>query len=114
MFENAMNLTDGELVTFRGKPMLFTNLRVDRKTIPDGYFAYDVRHDDSGEGIPVEIARFVLVNHLGTVITDEELDLGDDGYLFIEEDEWNYEGLSISMTDYMEGKYASVQDCMLS
>lgn len=32
-----------EVCSVQGKPYLFTNLRVDRKSIPDGFHAYDVR-----------------------------------------------------------------------
>lgn len=66
-----------EEIELFGKPMLFTNLRVNRATIPEGLYAYDIRHDDEGWGDPVEIASCIMVNHWGTVITDDRI-LGDD------------------------------------
>ena len=45
----------------------FTSLRVDRKSIPRVYYAYDVR--DECDGDPCEIQKFVYVNHMGTLIT---------------------------------------------
>lgn len=56
-----------EEITVCGKPALFTSIRIRRDTIPDGLYAYDVRHDDECRGIPCEIAPFVMVNHWGTI-----------------------------------------------
>ena len=54
-------------------------------------YAYDVRHDDECRGIPCEIAPFVMVNHWGTIILAEPLELPDDGRRYIDEDtDWNY------------------------
>ena len=36
-----------ELVELLGKPVLYSNYRIDWETIPDGYYVYDVRHDDN-------------------------------------------------------------------
>lgn len=53
--------------------------------------AYDVRHDDECRGIPCEIAPFVMVNHWGTIILVEPLELPDGGRRYINEDtDWNY------------------------
>ena len=57
-----------EEITVCGKPALFTSIRIKRDTIPDGLYAYDVRHDDECRGIPCEIAPFVMVNHWGTCL----------------------------------------------
>ena len=65
-----------EEITVCGKPALFTSIRIKRDTIPDGLYAYDVRHDD---------------NHWGTIILAEPLELPDDGRRYIDEDtDWNY------------------------
>lgn len=44
-----------EDVTVLGHPMLFTCLRVDRDTVPQGMYMYEVRHDDDQQGEPVNI-----------------------------------------------------------
>ena len=49
-------------------PAMFTNARVDRSTIPDGLFCYDVRGSDEDPGALCVIEPSVLVNHSGTVI----------------------------------------------
>ena len=66
-----------EEITVCGKPALFTSIRIKRDTVPDGLYAYDVRHDDECRGIPCEIAPFVMVNHWGTIILAEPLELPD-------------------------------------
>lgn len=70
-----------EEITVLGKPALFTGIRIDRSTVPEGLFLYEVRHDDEGLGDPVQIARGILVNHFGSIITCEPVSLPPDGYL---------------------------------
>ena len=80
-----------EEITVCDKPTLFTSVRIKRDSVPAGLYAYDVRHDDECRGIPCEIAPFVMVNHWGTIILAEPLDLPDDGRRYIDEDtDWNY------------------------
>ena len=47
-----------EDVTVLGHPMLFTCLRVDRDTVPQGMYMYEVRHDDDqqNDGYPHDVA----------------------------------------------------------
>ena len=81
-----------EEITVCGKPALFTSFRIKRDTVPDGLYAYDVRHDDDCRGIPCEIAPFIMVNHWGTIILAEPLELPDDGRRYIDEEtDWNYD-----------------------
>lgn len=87
---NATEAMHWEVVEVFGKPALFVCLRVDRKTVPEGLYAYDIRHDDDCQGIACEIARFIMVNHWGTVLMLEPLDLGDKGFLLMTEDDINY------------------------
>lgn len=80
-----------EEITVCGKPALFTSIRIKRDTVPEGLYAYDVRHDDECRGIPCEIAPFIMVNHWGTIILAEPLELPDDGRRYIDEEtDWNY------------------------
>ncbi len=96
-----------EKVTVLGKPMLFTCLRIDRATVPKGLYMYEVRHDDDMRGDPVQIARWIMVNHLGTLISSEPLKLVpsktiNNAYLDIDpEKDWNYEGVLSTVSEYM-------------
>ena len=99
---NAMSEYFDE-VTILGKPALFTNLRIDRNTVPRGYHLYEVRHDDDCQGDAVQIARGILVNHWGSLITHEVINLPADGYLDIEPEDLNYAaGDCRSMKTFME------------
>lgn len=75
---NAMEGTY-DPVSLLGRPALFTCLRVDRGTVPDGLFAYDIRHGDNGNAATVE--KNVGVNHMGTVILSEQIDFGKKDYI---------------------------------
>lgn len=50
---------------------LFTNLRIDRDTLPEGCYAYDIREGDNDVFSTVEL--FVGVNHTGAFVTREEI-----------------------------------------
>ena len=92
-----------EEVTILDKPALFTCGRLDRDTVPKGYHAYDVRHDDDCRGDAVQLQKFVLVNHWGTLITNEKIQLHKDGYRDLEPMDLNYStGDCRNMKDYME------------
>ena len=104
---NAMT-EDFEEVTIFGKPALFTSIRIERGTVPRGYYLYEVRHDDECQGDAVQIARNIYVNHWGSLITWDELALPD-GFLDIEPNDLNYgTGDCRSMSDFM-GKYPKIE-----
>lgn len=67
-----------DVVEVQEKLYLFTNMRVDRKTIPEGSFAYDVR-DDCGDGEFAQVQPFVMVDHWGTIIGPAEIELDSFG-----------------------------------
>lgn len=90
-----------EKVEVLGQDGLFTDLRVDRETIPDGWHVYEVRHSDNDWGEPVEICLGVLVNFYGTLLVKEPIKLepfpqtGND-YFYIEWDkDWWFYGESV-------------------
>ena len=56
-----------------GKQALFTNMRIDRDTVPKELYAYDCRDDDS-TGEICEIAEYVLANHWGTIFFLEPIE----------------------------------------
>jgi hypothetical protein len=90
-------------VTMLGKPALFTGIRIDRNTVPRGYHLYAVRHDDDCQGIACQIARDILVNHWGSLITRDKIKLPSDGYLDIDDEALNYDtGDCHSMKAFME------------
>lgn len=58
---------------------LFTNLRVDRYSLPEGFYKYSIREGDDNPFSAV--GNQVIVNHMGDFICKTELDLnGQDEY----------------------------------
>lgn len=75
-----------EVIKLFGKKVLFTSERIRDSDLPKGIYKYEVRHDDECQGIMCEIAKRIFVNHWGTILSKEEIDLGSDGYLLIDEE----------------------------
>jgi hypothetical protein len=82
-----------EEITVLGRPALFTDLRIERDTVPEGLYLYEVRGDDDGGSDPVQIAKRILVNHFGSIIVREPIDLPPDGHIDIDsEKDWSFAG----------------------
>ncbi len=88
-----------ELVILDDVPVLFTNARIDRRSIPANNFCYDVRHDDDCCGIACEVKPFVLVNHWGTIISKQELPLENGSYY--PKGDLNYAGINMTLGEYV-------------
>ena len=79
-------------------PALFSNGRISLADLPDGLYRYDLRGSDDDPGRPVTVEQNVAVNHAGAIITAKPLDLGEDGRLYLTEEEGlNFVGGEISM-----------------
>lgn len=73
------------------KPYMFTNMRIDRSTIPEGYYAYDVRESDGGAGDFAQVQSYVMVNHWGTIIGKDEIPMDEKwGCYFCTEDDGEF------------------------
>ena len=100
--------TNYEVVTVLGRPALFTGFRVDEATVPEGYHMYEVIHADDENATPVAIRDHVGVNFWGTLILADKDDFTyweNHKYLsrsiYLEENDWNYEGWSVTLPTVM-------------
>lgn len=93
------NEADYECFEILGHDALFTNLRIDRKTLPEGLYAYDIRDSDYCDGTPSELCNFVLVNHWGTVIVKEKIEGANEGVILNEMD-YNYLGEDMTLEEF--------------
>lgn len=100
MAENA-NEINFESLEILGQTALFTCLRIDRKSVPDELYAYDLRHDDECQGNICEIKPFVMVNHWGTILCKEPIEMSDNGCRFVDENDYSYLGDSITLDEFM-------------
>lgn len=99
-----------EVVEVKGIEMLFNTLRIDKRSLPEGLHFYEIRHDDDGEGIPCEIGEWILVNHFGTLISKEPLELTksskiENAYCDLEEEEFNFTGIPCTLDEYVNNTY---------
>ena len=100
---NAGDEHFSEIMVLR-KPALFHNMRIDRDSVPKGLYLYEVRQDDDGFGDPVQIAKGIMVNHFGSILTREPIKLPPNGYLDIDpQKDWDYSGgESLTVKEFME------------
>ncbi len=91
-------------ITVLGKPALFHDMRIERDSVPKGLYLYEVRHDDDGCGDVVQIAKGIMVNHFGSILTREPIRLPPGGYLDIEpEKDWNFgAGNTLTVEEFMK------------
>lgn len=79
-----------------GRKGYFTDQRIKRDSIPDGWYFYEIRHADNDWCEPVEVSLGVLVNFMGTLITTkpilkEPIVKFDNAYRDIDADkDWKY------------------------
>ncbi len=58
----------------------FSDMRIDKSTVPEGRYQYEVADDDESQGDPVRVREGIMVNFFGTLISDVPLPLGVMGY----------------------------------
>ncbi|MCK5129133.1 MAG: DUF3846 domain-containing protein [Clostridiales bacterium] len=82
---------------------IFTSLRLDRDKLPQRVFAYDIRHADDDGMEAAEIAKYVMVNHMGTIITKEPLELDEHGSMILDDYDFCYvlDSTSITLDQFM-------------
>ena len=69
------------------KPGLFSNGRIVHDNLPEGVYCYDLRGSDYDPGEPVCVEEQVVVNHAGSVLLTEPLELAENGRLMLTEEE---------------------------
>lgn len=77
-------------VSVCGIPCDFSDMRIDRSTVPEERYQYEVAGDDDSGGDPARVQRGVLVNFFGTLISDVPLPLGCDGVLWLHDRDYVY------------------------
>lgn len=83
---------------------LFSNGRIDRSKLPEGLYCYDLRGTDDDPGELRYLEEQVVVNHAGSVITAEPIDLTEAGRLDVYED-MGFQGGSVTLRQFYENAY---------
>ena len=85
------------------KPGLFSNGRIVRDNLPEGVYCYDLCGSDYDPGEPVCVEEQVVVNHAGSVLLTEPLELAEDGRLMLTEEEGlNFVGGFSTLTQFLQ------------
>lgn len=95
-----------ELIELLDKPMLFANERIRSWQVPEGLYLYHLRESDDGDRF-CSIELHVGVNHGGSVLSKEPIDLGDKGYISFKGDITppNFIGDDVSIADFIAGNF---------
>ena len=98
---DANRLTYDEVTIF-GVPALFTDLRVDRSTVSDGVYRYEVRYSDEYGGEPVELARGIMVDFFGTVLMREPIQLPISGGMELNDGDLDFQSGCFSLAEFQQ------------
>ena len=97
------------LYDLNGAHAAYMDLRIDRSTLPEGVYAYDVRE---GEYYIGSVEDHVLVNHSGTVFTRDPLHMlhpEESVYIYLDDDGEPWSSLdtagSVTLEDFINGNY---------
>lgn len=98
----AMTEEKLDVIEVLDRRALFSNGRLMPEQIPEGLYAYDLRHSDDGDRF-CSIEPKVGVNHGGTVLMRDILDFGESGYIPLDEDtEPNFLGETMTASEFAE------------
>lgn len=92
-----------EEVDLLGKTGYFTELRVDKETVPEGMYCYELRHGDD-DGFPLSVEENVRVNYFGAVLLAEALELGEDKALQFGYEDFGYTGEQMYLSQVIGGQ----------
>lgn len=86
-------------VEIKGHYGVFTELRVDKSTLPEGVNCYELRHGDD-DSYPVTLKEDVRVNYFGAVLMTDKMELGKEGYVGLSYDDFGFTGEELTMLEY--------------
>lgn len=87
-------------VEIMGHYGIFTELRVDKSTIPEGMNCYELRHGDD-DSYPAALEQGVRVNYFGAVLMTDKMEPGENGVMELSCDDFGFTGEDLSVTEYL-------------
>ena len=76
-------------VEVKGMPCLFNEYRIDRKTVPESKYMYEVADGDC-DGIPARIRLGILVNFYGTLVCEMPFVPDEGDTVWLDEEDWQW------------------------
>ncbi len=99
-----------EIIEIEEKTALFTNSRMTDADIPKGLHCYHLRHGDDGSFCALE--KSVTVDHAGSVIVREPIELGENGCISLNNDNApNFTGETTLMEEFFSEPCAEEEMC---
>ena len=68
----------------------FSDMRIDRSTVPEERYQYEVADDDESQGNPARVRHSIMVNFFGTLISDVPLPRVIDNVSWLQEDDFEW------------------------
>ena len=100
--KDATSLAYDEVRIF-DMPALFTEWRVIRDSVPKGMNLYELRHISDDWGEPCQVAKGVVVNYYGSILTSLPIQLNPDGGRDMEHGDLPHKGeRRIRIPDFLE------------
>lgn len=98
-----------EVVKVLGYKALFTNERIAAENVPEGMYRYDLR--DNGQGWFSSIEKSVKVNHAGTLLFTEDIELNAGEYIaFADGDSPNFLGYTMTVDEFQNKQKQEYQE----
>jgi len=98
---DVIDVTKGRFceVEIKGHYGIFTELRVNKSTIPKGVNCYELRHGDD-DSYPAALEQVVKINYFGAVLMTDKMETGQDGYVPLEFEDFSFTGETLSVKEY--------------
>lgn len=98
-----------EVVKVLGRKALFANERIAAEDVPEGMYQYDLR--DNGQGWFVSLEKSVKVNHGGTLLFTEEIELKAGEYIALGDgDSPNFLGYTMTVDEFRNRQEQEYQE----
>ena len=85
---NFKDTSDYQYMEMFGVEGVFSNLRIQRDSLPSGFHKYALRGGENA--LYSQVARDIMVDHAGDFVAKEPLDLGPDNIRDLNEADWRF------------------------
>lgn len=90
-----------EAVELFGHMALFRDCKIDKSTVPDGLFCYEIRHSDEDNAVPGTLEQNVLVDFMATIICKTDFGLLPKAYIEMDKNSLNFLGCIQDIEGYL-------------
>lgn len=92
----------GDVITLFGTDCFATDYRIDKSTIPAGYYAYELRSNGDENGGLTTLERSVMVDFAGTAVFNKPVFLSPAGFREIRDSDYVMLDCDVDFSDFRE------------